>query len=181
MSVLFYGILNAKPVVELKQEIGKERTKMPPSQTARCRIWWDKDIEAYHIQCPHNESFIEAIKQKIPAGHRSFDPATKFWVFTEQFFGPVSKLAQAIWPSPGDVQIMTRQQVESASQSSATVKKNQPIATSCEAFMKLVGQDAMAAAYKKAAMMLHPDRGGDIGKMQELNVLWSQIQKELFS
>jgi hypothetical protein len=46
-------------------------------------------------------------------------------------------------------------------------------------FLRLLGQDAVHAAYKVAAKQHHPDHGGDAETMQQLNRAWAEVKGEL--
>ena len=46
--------------------------------------------------------------------------------------------------------------------------------------MKLLPFDAAQSAYRKAALLLHPNKGGDKEKMTRVNALWSRIENELY-
>jgi len=47
-------------------------------------------------------------------------------------------------------------------------------------FFGLVPRDAMRSAYCRAALALHPDRGGNTEAMQRLNSLWQRIEREFY-
>jgi len=151
----------------------------PMSNAPKCKIWWDVDIMSYHISTPYNPEFVAAIKQLIPASDREFHDSTKIWIFTERFFSPVCSLAAAIWPTLGEVNIINREAAERANAPTTTDKK--PMADICQDFINILPFEAAQTAYRKAAIMLHPDKNsGDQEKMSKLNVLWDRIQKEVF-
>lgn len=155
--------------------------------SARCKIWWDDSVvQAYAIECAFNKSFIEAIKQLIPAGKRAFNPKTKVWTFDELFFDEVRDLAKAVWPKAGEVLIVTKAQTKSAAQQAATSNPNTVRSVISEAdkalydFARLLTPEALQAAYRKAALDLHPDRNAiDGSRMAMLNEVWSRVKKEV--
>lgn len=64
-------------------------------------------------------------------------------------------------------------------------KKRKPLAqtTSGESdpyglFLRLAPDNVLTQIYKLMAFALHPDRGGNTGKMQTLNDAWEKIKKE---
>lgn len=144
----------------------------------KCKIWWDTNVQSYHVSTPYNPEFVAALKQLIPVSDRHFDFDAKIWVFTERFFGPVSRLAKTIWPNPGEIVIIDRVTTDRASQPTAVEKK--PLSNLCQEFLEVLPFDAAQSAYKKAALLLHPDRGGDMEKMATLNALWNRLRKEIY-
>jgi hypothetical protein len=151
---------------------------MPPQYFVKCKIWWDPEVQSYHVSTPYNQNFVAAIKQLIPATFRHFDDQAKIWVFAEQYYKPVKHLAEKIWAQPGEVNCIDRATVEAA-QTPVHVEKK-PIADVCEAFVRVLPFDAALSAYRKAATLLHPDKGGDMEKMAQLNMLWNRLQKEVY-
>lgn len=162
-----------------------------PSVTPQqsCRIWWDVSIQAYRLSSSYNKDLVDALKAFIPVSDRSFDTGTKIWTITEKYFQPLLSLISKLHINPT---VITRQQAEAAktgsttgsgygSSSNAVTRTTlSVIDKACLDFMKLLPYDAAQAAYRKAAMLLHPDRGGDMEKMTQLNQLWTVIEKELY-
>lgn len=140
----------------------------------RCSIWWDTAIQAYRISVPFNSKFVDAIKALVPASDRAFDPSTKIWTFTERFLSPIQNLAETVWSKP-EVTVITREASERALGSTA---QKGTLDTAILSFFKLLTFDAANKAYRAAAMELHPDRGGDMSKMSQLNAAWERIQRE---
>lgn len=157
----------------------------PPQSGPKCRIWWDSDVQGYQISCPYHPAFLEALKKLIPGSggmDRTYDPETKQWFISERFFEPTKKLAQAIWPNPGELVVIDRYTTESQQASSAPAQAQLPLEKTCLKFMELIPFEAASAAYRKAAMVLHSDvAGSEHGdKMTRLNVLWDRLKKELY-
>ena len=151
--------------------------QMPRQGQTGVRIWWDKDVQAYYISTPYNQNFVEFIKAAIPVGKRHWDPQTKIWMFSEEFLPPLLKLCQKVWGA-GNVTVIDKFQVEKAS-ATPSVQKTKMEDVLAD-FIRLLPYDVALTAYRKAAMQLHPDRGGDETKMSKLNTLWKRIQKELY-
>lgn len=143
------------------------------------RIWWDPTVQAYRLTSPFNRDLVDAIKRHIPVSGRSYDSDAKIWTFTEQFYAPLTNLLKVMGVTPT---VLTRQQVEAAQQSSPNgAAKTKPLPELALEFIRNAGVDAMQKAYRHAAMLNHPDRGGDMQKMSALNSAWDRIQKEVFN
>lgn len=155
---------------------------MTPTQPT-IRIWWDTNVAAYRLTSPYSKELVDILKKKIPVSDRSFDPQTKIWTFTEQWLTPLTSLLKAFsWQAT----VITRAQAEAASQgqskTSSSPAKQSKLDDVLVQFVRLLPFEAAQSAYRKAAMLLHPDRGGtgSMEKMQALNVAWTRLEKELY-
>ncbi len=156
--------------------------------TAKCRIWYDVDIQAYYISTPYSEQFVNFIKIAVPVSDRGYDPSTKHWTFTEKWFDVVLDLAKKVWRNPGEVVCTTKAQAEQAAQAQASSQQQRttsapvhkaPLDQIFADFMRLISFDAANAAYRKAALEFHPDRNqGKDDKMSHLNALFTRIKEE---
>lgn len=145
--------------------------------TPSIRIWWDTSVQAYRCATPYKAEFVEALKLVIPTSKRSFDPSTKVWTFAEECLVGITALCARVWSTKPNV--LTRQQVENAQQS-AVLSKTSGVDVVIVEFFRLLPPEAAQAAYRKAAMLLHPDRGGDMDKMSRLNAAWQRIEAEVY-
>lgn len=144
---------------------------------ANVRIWWDTQVQAYRLTTPYHQPFLEALKALIPYSDRSYDKETRIWTLTERYFKPVKELCETIWPSA--VTTVTKEQAQSAqSPKSVTLIKIDEVIVQ---FFRMLPPDAAAKAYRHAAMLMHPDRGGDMESMSKLNALWQRLETELFN
>lgn len=145
------------------------------------RIWWDTSVQAYRMSSPFNKTLVDSIKQFIPVSDRSYDPASKIWTFVERQLAPLQTLFKQLHIQP---QIITRAQAEQAANANANAnapaRRGQQLDTIALEFMRALPYEAAQKAYRHAAMMLHPDRGGDPSKMASLNSSWTKLQKELY-
>lgn len=148
------------------------------AQQANVRIWWDTSVAAYRMSSPFNKELVDAIKAFIPVSDRSYDPQSKIWTFVERQLTPLQSLLTRLNLKPI---IITRAQAEQASQSSPTAQRGKPIADIALEFVRSAGLDAMTKAYRHAAMLNHPDRGGDMSKMSALNAAWDRLTKEVLN
>lgn len=151
--------------------------------SVKCRIWWVVKTQSYNISTPFNKQFVELIKMSIPIGQRDYDENTKIWTFTEEHFEKMRDVAKMIWKLPGEVVIESKQDAEDAEAKkraeAATHVHKAPIASVLNDFLMLLPNDALVAAYRRAAMELHPDKqGGSSEKMSHLNTLWERIKVE---
>lgn len=141
------------------------------------KIWWDDSVGGYRMTMSYNEALIEAFKLKIPISDRSYDKPTRVWTFTEKWLDPTLALMKALGVATPNV--ITRKQVE-ASQSATAIGKELPINDIIVQFIQTLPYDAALSAYRKAAMLLHPDRGGSMDAMTKLNTTWKRIEKEVY-
>jgi hypothetical protein len=143
----------------------------------KCTIWFDPKFDGYHFQCAYAPQFIEFVKAAIPASDRGYDPSTKTWMFAKKYLDAVENAATKFFGKES-ISVITEKQVSGASAS--PVGRTASIDSVMLEFMKLLPADAAIAAYRKAAMLLHPDRGGDMDKMSRLNSLWDRLEKEVY-
>ena len=143
------------------------------------RIWWDTSIQAYRMSSPYNKDLVEALHAKIPYSDRSFDKQTKIWTVTERYIDAVIAFFKSIGAAPT---VITRAQAESAQTSSSSpALRTKPVADAALEFLKVLPYEAAQKAYRHAALLLHPDRGGDINKMAVLNAVWERLTKEVYN
>jgi hypothetical protein len=143
----------------------------------KCKLWWDNSVGAYRISTPYSPQFVDYIKASIPGSDRAYDKATHYWTFSEKYFKQVEDVIKKLWPT--EHVIISHAQAQSASAPPALART--AITTAIEEFFLLLPFDAANAAYRKAALELHPDReGGNMEKMSKLNALWDRIKKEVF-
>lgn len=158
---------------------------MTPQQTT-VRVWWDTSVQAYRMTSSFNRQLVDTFKQCVPASNRSFDDQTKIWTFIESYLSPLQNVFKMLGLHPT---IITRQQAEQAQQSQPRSAANSPVTSRTASiedvvytFMKSLPYDAALAAYRKAAMLLHPDRNpqSTMDTMSTLNATWTRIAKELY-
>lgn len=162
------------------QEGAAVTTNYRNSGPIKCKIWWDTTISAYHISVPYNDQFRETLKRLIPASHRDFDEDAKIWIVAEEFLKPIVSLANAVWPQAGSVSVVDRAMAEATSSSTSSTAVSGGLPSMCEQFMALLDPGEAQELYRKASLRLHPDRGGDMEKMTQLNTLWGRIKKEIY-
>lgn len=148
----------------------------------KCKIWWDVNVAVYRISTPYSPEFVAFLKNQIPASDRAYDSTSKQWTFTEKYLDPVRFIAEKIWASHSEVNVVDKQHAEDASKANLSRTPTGVLNDTLVEFMRLISYDAAKAAYRKAAVELHPDRNPtDDGKMSRLNAAWTRIEKELFT
>jgi hypothetical protein len=170
-------------------------TQMPPQTrynsapyssgpvSVKCRIVWDVKIQAYKVSTPYSQAFVDLIKLAIPVGQRDWKPAERYWIVTEPYGDALKKVAETIWKLTGEVVMESKADAEAEEAKrraeAATHVHKAPIASVLNEFLMLLPNDALVAAYRRAAMELHPDKqGGSPEKMAYLNTLWDRIKVE---
>lgn len=155
--------------------------KRPQTMPIKCKIWWDTNTQSYIVSSSYNEKLVDALKNVIPSSDRSFDPKTKFWFLTEPYGEALRKIAEACF-GVGGVSFVSKQVAEQSRQRQTLPASQDGISTAIAQFFALLSYDAAKAAYRKAALELHPDREGksDPQRMAQLNDLWSRIEKEVY-
>jgi hypothetical protein len=144
---------------------------------SKCTIWYDPKLDGYTLQCSFNPDFVDFIKSQIPASDRAFDPPTKNWKFNKKYADAVKNVAEKLFGKT-NVSFISEQQVKGAMPSAS---KSSTLESALAQFMKLLPFDAANAAYRKGAMLLHPDHvGGSMEAMSNLNTLWDRIKAELY-
>lgn len=155
------------------------------SPNATVRIWFDTTVSAYRMTSPFNKELVTALKQ-IPASDRSYAPDSKIWTFTEKYLDGILSLCKTVMGVTP--QLVTRAQAEKAQAgqtqghtTAAVPRGASPMDSTILTFFRLLPYEAALAAYRKAAVVYHPDHQGDVAKMSDLNVCWQRIEKDLFS
>jgi hypothetical protein len=130
---------------------------MANATMAHARIWWDFLEKRYWVSFDFSREFVDFLKTTIPKGARRHDPNSKAWSFGKH----------------------TSASSKSKPRAPRTEVYNPRLWTVLDFFTALP-PEAVAAAYKKAALLCHPDRGGTHEEMIYLNDLWERLQKEFY-
>jgi hypothetical protein len=155
----------------------------------KARIFWDVNAQAYVVSMAYNAKAVDALKQIIPSGDRSWDDSAKLWYVKE----PYGEALKSLFGSAFGIHAVsfTSKQVAEQSQQASYQRTQSHAATlnpsagttedAIVAMFGLLSYDAAKAAYRRAAMELHPDKqSGDGSKMARLNELWSRIEREYY-
>lgn len=159
-------------------------TPVPAPVQTQCTITWDPAAFAYVVTTPYVPSFIDVLKAKIPGSQRAWDAINKVWKVEEQWLDFIATLATELWTAKA-VKITTKKEVDEAvaaqqlAQRTAMLQMLPEKERSIMQFIDMLSLDALKAAYRKAAIELHPDKNGGDGKhMALLNEAWTRIEKE---
>ena len=149
-----------------------------PRRHSTIRIWWDSTLQGYCITSPYAAPFVDAIKSLIPSSDRIFFQDQRMWCFSEKYLAAIISLCEAIW-GKGSVVTITKAQSRQTTSSAPMAKAS--LAEVATDFLRVLPYEAAQKAYRHAAMMLHPDRGGDMTRMTQLNTTWERIRKEIYN
>jgi hypothetical protein len=156
----------------------------------KARIFWDTNAQAYVVSMAFNEKLVDTLKALIPSGDRSYDPSTKMWYVKEAYGEALRSLfvsgfgIHAVSFTSKTVAEQAQQSTQQRTASQHGAMLNTSAGTTEDAmiaFFSLLSYDAAKAAYRRAAMDVHPDKQqGDGTKMSKLNDLWARLEKEYF-
>jgi hypothetical protein len=155
----------------------------------KARIFWDTNAQAYVVSMAFNEKLVDTLKALIPSGDRSWDPQAKMWYVKEPYGEALRSLfvtgfgIHAVSFTSKTVAEQAQQNTQQRTSSQGAMLNTSAGSTedAMVAFFMLLSYDAAKAAYRRAAMDLHPDKqSGDGTKMSKLNDLWARLEKEYF-
>jgi hypothetical protein len=132
-------------------------------------VWWERD--EYSCRFSYSHELVDFLRS-LPKKDRRFNDEEKTWSFRAKHLDSVLLECRHLGfriEREGE-----EYEPQSRTDSSATE-------TLLVSFFRLVPKSAMRAAYLKAALALHPDRGGSTADMQQLNSLWQRIEKEFYA
>ena len=157
------------------------------------------DGEMYELWFPLNHArrgyfkeaiqpVVDIIKAKVPITAREYNPDSKHWTLTKEYYIPIIEIMKAMkfTVTVHDVAKQNAPNVDvpkdyeenfyrSEAKPSAIFEDiSAKLATmlNMEA-VELLTADELKTEYRKACRKYHPDLGGDAEKMSELNRLWS--------
>ena len=150
------------------------------AQPGTIRIWWDVDAEAYRMITPFNAAFKALFEQVLPASARSFDYDSKIWTFQEQYLTKVSELVKKLWTV--EPVVVSKEQAQKASTAGVGNATTNPLDKVIVDFVRMIPYEAMQQAYRRAAMLMHPDRNpqASMDEMSKMNASWQRLEKELY-
>jgi len=140
------------------------------------RIWWDGTVSLYRISSPYSESFIKSKIHSIPWQDRAWDSQTRTWLFAEQYLDDVQRWCIEEWPGMS-ITVKTRFETEREMRGALPSGEFTIFQKASIAFVELLDAEALASAFKKMAVKLHPDKGGDKSKFSELNSAYQELKK----
>ena len=155
----------------------------------KCRIVWDLNTQAYLINLGSDarlKAYVEVLKQSVPSGDRSYDSDTRTWFVKEGYGEGLRLLAQSVF-GIHNVSFVSRTVAEQQ-QANFVPLHGPTVEQVVGEFLILTGfdkqvkldYDTAKRAYRRTALTLHPDKGGDAVKMARLNEVWKRVEKEYF-
>lgn len=177
-----------------KQNPNATFTSGAPMKKAQIQYTYNKTIvDIYFCTVPKKgwvaenlKPVLELIKVLVPATSRSYDPHTFHWEIAVEYWTPISTiLAQKGWfieesKSQDTPKVhVDKQYEENFYHEPEPAPKEAPasVAAQLSVFLgvEITTQDLneLKKLYRREAMRLHPDMGGDASKMAELNRLWT--------
>lgn len=132
------------------------------------RMWFDEAFNGYAVATPFDKSFVDWIKFQIPRQDRRYDPVTKVWTVAEKYKDTVYNKCKQLFR---DVDLTEKINMASPAVSLPNSEVGE--------FLKLLGEEAINKALRHAALVHHPDRGGNAATMARINELWQKVKKTL--
>jgi hypothetical protein len=146
-----------------------------------------KELGAYTFTFSFKKNEFNAIKAMsgllratIPASHRDYNPNSHEWTVLDQYWPPLKEILQkANWTICEEVVVAPEDFFYNQGSIIDTPISREDLANQLLAMLgitaeQLADSNAAKKAYRKAALLLHPDRnGGDGSRMSELNSVWS--------
>lgn len=154
-------------------------------------IHWSQKAGAYSVKYSDLKYFgeIQAFNHYMktkPWGEYEYDPETKVWFLAEKHVNGLMEMINLLGPSSNvhhftiDFQKKPDGQVNTA--------KFVPVEIYKKTFTDLSGSSiegldyaAAKKLYRRAALNLHPDRGGCAAKMASLNEAWMHIESQVYN
>lgn len=119
---------------------------------------------------PFHDEFRTTLKAEIPSPMRAWDSDLKCWVIAQPYVQDALAIARRFFKV-----IETGQQREHEHRAHTTGNGNGPYATlyvTADAPMEVI-----KAAYRALALLHHPDHGGDLQRMQEINAAFDKVRQ----
>jgi len=136
------------------------------------------------------QPMIDIIKAKVPITAREYNPDSKHWTISKEYYVPIAEVMKAMGfkvtvqevakqnapnvdvPKDYEENFYRSEAKPSAGTESYTSVREQ-LFTLLEVALESQEPADLKSIYRKKARQLHPDLGGDAEKMSELNRLWS--------
>lgn len=158
------------------------------------KLEFDEVLDSYHIAFETRrrnawdivKGLIDVIKAVVPASNRDYDPNTKVWTITKNYY---EEKIQPVFEHHSDVEINKTIRAKPKTAEEFFYSYSDPVSISKETKESLADKlikllectpndlaDSikLKRLYRAKALMYHPDRNnGDGSKMSELNSVWS--------
>lgn len=117
------------------------------------------------LEAPFDRGFTESLKKSLPAKKRIWDNNDKCWYIAKDQFDRLCHLLEQTFD---DTLLLDfpAQEVSDSAYGTLYLLPNAPL-------------EVVRAVFKALALKYHPDKGGDVGIMQTLNIAYKEILGEL--
>lgn len=136
---------------------------------------YESERDMWAIRSPYNKAWIDDFKFQVPGQGRMWDKDKKLWYYDPMFHDVVKRLC--------DIHFQGYKESKADMPPPPPPPPPPPAAVGTFAsyfkFLTLCDKDMLKKLYRASAALHHPDRGGDAKKMQELNVAWAEISRDL--
>jgi len=142
---------------------------MTTQRISTVRFVYDLKVDAYRLVAPYNEALVRFIKATIPASDRAWDSRLKVWVIAKQWRDRLAAVLTELFGPTGVIII------DPSSTAPPAPSPSGDLASAALDFVLALPEAALKTAYRQAAMLLHPDRGGSPEAMSRLNSAWERL------
>jgi hypothetical protein len=125
------------------------------------------------LKTPFKANFVADLKDEIPASARAWRPEEKTWWIGRDWVREAIDLCRAHY---GEVEILDEREAKrSAPPPPEPPQPSGPYATLH--LLPTAPMPIVEVVYRKLAAMYHPDLGGDLRIMQQINAAFDSIRK----
>ena len=116
------------------------------------------------LDAPYSKTFIQELKKSLPAKKRAWDNNDKVWIIPVDQFEKVTFILDKYFE---DTLLLDfpAQDVAQDVWGKLYLLPGAPL-------------EVVKAVYKALSLKYHPDRGGDVARMSEVNVAYNELMKE---
>jgi hypothetical protein len=126
------------------------------------------------LSFPYSAALVQALKDSIPFRYREYNPSTKEWTVQPEFADYATALLLEHFPN---AEIPPREQWRRRQAESWTDGDDR--------FFRVLHlrptaqRELIDGAYRILALRLHPDHGGDVTEMQQLNGAYAALKERV--
>jgi hypothetical protein len=134
------------------------------------------DPTTLELATPYHRGFVDALKVQIPVSYRRWDPDSKTWFVESPYDLTAIRILRAHFPH-ADIGERPGEQTQFTTHSGCSCDANHRALYVCQG----APLEVIRAAYKALAKTHHPDAGGDVATMQQLNSAYERLADEVRS
>lgn len=117
------------------------------------------------LETPYNKQFLDTFRRSIVPKKRMWDENDKVWYVVRDQFEKLTHMLEEYFDETLLLEF-PQQDVSTDAWSKLWLLSGAPL-------------EVVRAVYKALSMLNHPDRGGDVEKMKDINVAYKEILGEL--